>query len=68
MLKISWIDHVKNNIVLERIGAEKHLLNHIITRKMKYAGHVLRGSSSKLKNILIEGNIDGKKTERKTET
>ena len=62
MLKISWTDHVKYNIVLERIGAEKHLVNDIITRKMKYAGHVLRGSSSKLTNIIIEGNRDGKKT------
>uniref|UniRef100_A0A8D8PUG0 Endonuclease-reverse transcriptase n=1 Tax=Cacopsylla melanoneura TaxID=428564 RepID=A0A8D8PUG0_9HEMI len=59
MLRINWQDRITNNEVLRRIG-KTHFewLNIIRERKIKFAGHVLRGSSGELLLDVIEGDCD----------
>jgi hypothetical protein len=55
LLKISWKDRVKNDKVLKRIKMEYHFMDDMIKRKMKYAGHVLRGPSGLSHLRILEG-------------
>ena len=45
MLKISWRDKVKNEEILKRLQKRLHFVEDMTKRKLRYAGHVLRGSS-----------------------
>ena len=36
-------------------------MNTIAKRKLRFVGHVLRGSSGDLVNLVVEGMIDGKR-------
>lgn len=59
ILKISWTEKMTNEKVLTLMGINENLLNRLKERKMKFAGHVLRGSSGKLLNLILEGYIEG---------
>ncbi|KAG1667441.1 putative uncharacterized transposon-derived protein F52C9.6 [Nymphon striatum] len=61
VLKISWKDHVTNEMVEEKMECKRELVRGIGQRKMRFAGHVLRGSSGELSNLVLEGTIDGKR-------
>ena len=58
MLKISWVDRVSNEEVLERAMVRKKLWKQIQIRRDKMIGHILRHDS--LVKIIIEGSIEGK--------
>jgi len=51
-LKISYIDHVSNDKVLERVGQSRQLLGRIMSRKMRYFGHISRHPSLE-KDIML---------------
>ena len=57
MLKISWKDKVSNREVLNRVQKR---LQDMMKRKLRYAGHVLRGSSGLSHLHILEGRINGK--------
>jgi hypothetical protein len=40
--KIKWSEKVTNELVLERIGEKRTLLNNILRRKANLIGHILR--------------------------
>ncbi|KAG1680488.1 Methylcrotonoyl-CoA carboxylase subunit alpha, mitochondrial [Nymphon striatum] len=61
VLKISWKDHVTNEIVEEKMECKRELVTGIGQRKMRFAEYVLRGSSGELANLVLEGTIDGKR-------
>ena len=61
ILRISWKDKVTNKEVLNRVQIELHFLKDMIKRKLKYAGHVLRGSSGATHLQILEGRIEGKR-------
>ena len=61
MLKISWMDKVTNEEVLNRAGTELHFMKNMKRRKMEYAGHVLRGSSGRAHLYILEGKVCGSK-------
>ncbi len=50
ILKISWTEKVKNEVIKERLNLKNRedLATIIARRKLAYAGHVMRGSSGKL--------------------
>ena len=58
IFKISWRDRVTNEAVELRAGGT-FLLDHLKQKKFRYAGHILRGSSSPLHNLILEGTIEG---------
>ena len=60
MEKISWIEKITNEEVLKRVEEERSLVNAIRTRQKKWIGHVLRGETCLLREIL-EGKLKGKK-------
>src|SRR2546425_911780 len=43
--KISWRDRVRNDEILQLLQTKLHFVEDTIKRKMRYAGHMLRGSS-----------------------
>ncbi|KAI5754035.1 hypothetical protein M8J77_005263 [Diaphorina citri] len=63
ILKISWRDKITNREVLRRMG-KSHFewLKIIQERKLKFAGHVLRGSSGGLMMDVIEGDMERPRT------
>jgi len=56
MEKISWTDHVKNE-VLFRVKEQRDILNEISKRKADWIGHILRRNW--LQQRVIEGKIKG---------
>ena len=53
MEKISWTDHVRNEVLL-RVKEQRNILHEISKRKANWAGHILR------RNCLLQGVIEGK--------
>jgi len=54
MEKISWTDHVRNE-VLFRVKEQRNILREISKRKAKWIGHIL------CRNCLLQWVIEGKK-------
>ena len=52
MMWIPWTDRLTNEVVLEKVGAERQLLNTIRSKKWKFVGHKLRKQGGVEKNIL----------------
>lgn len=59
MLKISWMDKITNEKVLKRMQTKLHFVEDMMKRKMRYAGHVLRGSSGLSHLQILEGWVEG---------
>ena len=60
MERISWKDKISNEVVLERVGVKRDLMDMLRKRKKTWIGHVLRGDGL-LKEVL-EGRMEGSKT------
>jgi hypothetical protein len=54
MEKISWTDHVKNEVVLHSTKKEVNILHTVRRRKANRIGHVFR------RNLLLKHVIEGK--------
>ena len=61
MLKIRYTDYVTNTRVKEVTGVERSWSEDLARRKLRYAGHIMRGSSGGLVQLVLEGYIEGKK-------
>ena len=61
MLKILSIDDVTNTRVKDIIGVERSWSEDLVRKKFRYAGHILRGSSGGLVQLVLVGYIEGKK-------
>ncbi|KAG1653599.1 hypothetical protein GQR58_025468 [Nymphon striatum] len=61
ILTISWTDRITNEKVLQLMRTEEILLKRLKERKVRFAGHVMRGSSGDLLNLIleVEGSIEG---------
>ena len=57
MEKISWTDHVRNEVVLLRVNEQRNILHEIRKRKANWIGHILRRNC--LLKQVIEGKIKG---------
>jgi hypothetical protein len=58
MVKISWTDRVKNE-VLHRVKEERDVLHILKLKKANWIGHIMSGNCL-LKHV-IKGKIEGKK-------
>ena len=56
MEKISWTDHVRNEVLL-RVKEQKNILHEIRKRKANWIGHILRRNC--LLQPVTEGKIQG---------
>src|SRR3989442_3191743 len=61
ILKISWRDRVKNEETLKRLEKRLHFVEDMMKKKLRYAGHVLRGSSGLSHLQILEGYMKGKR-------
>jgi len=59
MEKFSWISHVRNEEVLQRVKEERNIMQTIRRRKTNWIGHILRRNCL-LKHV-IERKIEGMK-------
>jgi hypothetical protein len=54
MEKISWTDHVRNEVVLLRVKEKRNILHQINKQKANWIGHILR------RNCLLQQVTEGK--------
>jgi hypothetical protein len=54
MERISWTDHVRNEVVLLRVKEQTNILYEISKRKANWIGHIL------CRNCLLQQVIEGK--------
>lgn len=62
MLRISWVQRITNDEVLQRMQKQKEILNTIKERKMQYLGYVMRGGRYEILRLIIEGKVQGKRS------
>ena len=60
MLRISWTDRISNEQVLSRAGTHRQLIKTIITRQIRFLGHVLR--KEQLEDLALTGKIEGRRS------
>ena len=61
MLNISWKQKRTNASILCVLDTERKLLGKIISLKLGYFGHILKGSGSPLILSIIEGKVERKR-------
>ena len=61
--KITFTDYVTNEKVGENMAVkvEDNWAMDPAKRKLRYAGHILRGSGGELLQLVLEGNVEGRK-------
>ena len=59
MLKIPWVDHVSNEQVMQRAGAEREIMTSIRKRQLRFLGHTMR--EQQLESLCLMGKVDGKR-------
>jgi len=58
-MRISYVQHVTNEVVLRRVGQDRGLLGQVKSRKLKYFGHTTRHES--LEKDIMPGIMPGKR-------
>ena len=59
MLKVSYLDRITNEEVLDMAGVDRELLQTITRRRMNFLGHIIR--KGKLECSVLQGLIQGKR-------
>ena len=47
--------------VLKRLNTKRNFVEDIIKQKLKYAGHIIRGSAGEVPLLVLEGMIPGRR-------
>lgn len=68
MLRISWTDRVINTDLRRRIQQDEEVINTLKKRKLQYFGHVMRGPKYTLLQNIMEGKINGKRSQERRRT
>jgi len=55
ILGVSWKEHRTNESVLLELKLKRNLMARVAQLKLKYFGHVMRGSAGELTLMLMEG-------------
>ena len=61
MLGVSWKEKRTNASILSELDVQKELLGKIMTLKLAYFGHTMRGSGSPPTLQIVEGMVEGKR-------
>ena len=59
IFRVSYVDRVTNQEVLERLGIERQLLQIIDRRHLRFLGHIIRKEA--LEELSLSGKINGKR-------
>ena len=60
MLRIPWVDRVTNEEVLGRAGTHRQLMRTIVTRQIRFLGHIYR--KEQLEELALTGRIAGNRS------
>ena len=60
MEKVSWMDKITNEEILNKVGEKRQLISVIRNRQKNWIGHVLRGEG--LLREVMEGRMEGKRS------
>ncbi|CAG9837259.1 unnamed protein product [Diabrotica balteata] len=60
ILKVSWVEKIRNSTILERLSKTIEIIKSIKQRKLEYFGHVMRGPKYRLLQNIMQGKIAGK--------
>ena len=61
ILQVSWTERRSNASILDEILPKERLLVTMRRRKLKYFGHLARGSAGELGKTILEGKVEGRK-------
>lgn len=61
MLKVLWTDMLSSTTILQQLNKELELEITIKKQKLAYLGHVLRNRKYDLLQVIIDGNVTGKR-------
>lgn len=62
ILRVSWIERITNDEILQRMEKDREILTTIKTRKLQYLGHIMRNESRfQLLQVIIQGKVQGKR-------
>lgn len=62
MLKVSWVERIRNEDILRRAGlTDRELFENIKKRKIAYLGHIIRGERYHFLRLILQGKIEGGK-------
>ena len=53
MLKVSWIERISNEIILERMNSLREIMKQIRQKHLRFLGHILR--KQKLESRVLTG-------------
>ena len=59
ILRTAWTDKVSNDQVLQRANTSRNLLKVIVSRQIRFVGHVMR--KNQLEAVALTGMIEGKR-------
>ncbi|GFR68816.1 endonuclease-reverse transcriptase [Elysia marginata] len=57
-----------NKEIIQMADVSERLLQQLMTRKLRYAGHIMRGSSGPLLQLSLEGKIEGNRGQGRSRT
>ncbi|GFR78809.1 RNA-directed DNA polymerase from mobile element jockey [Elysia marginata] len=66
VLRISWKEHKTNEEVQQPADVTERLLDQLVKRKLRFAGHVISGSTEHFLQLTLEGGIEGRRGKRKS--
>ena len=61
MLKIKYVDHVTNEKVKKILEVKQRWSEELAKRKLRFAGHIMRGRCGSLVQLVLEGTVEGKR-------
>lgn len=68
LLKISWVDRVRNTDVLARMNKDPEIIITIKRRKLEYFGHIMRHPDKyEILHLIMEGKINRKEAPEEEE-
>ncbi|GFS23355.1 4-coumarate--CoA ligase [Elysia marginata] len=66
LLKIPWTKNKSNKEIIQMADVGERLLQQLMKLKLRYAGHIKRGSSGPLLQLSLEGKIEEKRGQGRT--
>ncbi|GFR64234.1 eukaryotic translation initiation factor 3 subunit F [Elysia marginata] len=61
ILKVPWTEKKTNKEIIQMADVGERLLQQLMKRKPRYAGHIMRGSSGPLLQLSLERKMEGKR-------
>ncbi|GFR76289.1 endonuclease-reverse transcriptase [Elysia marginata] len=60
-LKVPWTEKKNSKEIVQMADVWERLLQQLMKRQLRYAGHIMRGSWGPLLQLSLEGKIEGKR-------